>query len=278
MNIHFLYPSGNPTAIVCHKPNNPNQKYFIGGKIIEKYPSIEQVGFLYKENNNFTLEMTGNELCINASLSAFFLINKIYTKKVDIIYLKGPNRFIEGTFLDNGATRIWFNIHKNGISTWDTKIEQLYRVDFPWITHFYLTEFTDNFDNISRSLLDLFRYTLDVEAIWINQFNNSNGTIQLETYVMVKEAGTIIKETSCWSGCLWLTAIKLLEKNNEVNLDILQASWISIKTYGRIEDNDNFFLEIINTVQYVGKISYFDTQEQSEDLTMPHTYVRQVPL
>ena len=89
MNIHFLYPSGNPTAIVCHKPNNPNQKYFIGGKIIEKYPSIEQVGFLYKENNNFTLEMTGNELCINASLSAFFLINKIYTKKVDIIYLYG---------------------------------------------------------------------------------------------------------------------------------------------------------------------------------------------
>lgn len=57
MDIHFLYPSGNPTAIVCHKPNNPNQKYFIGKKIIEIFPSIEQVGFIYKENTDYSLEM-----------------------------------------------------------------------------------------------------------------------------------------------------------------------------------------------------------------------------
>jgi len=57
MNIHFLYPSGNPTALVCYHPNNANQKYFIGEKIIETYPAIEQVGFLYKENEQYILEM-----------------------------------------------------------------------------------------------------------------------------------------------------------------------------------------------------------------------------
>jgi len=57
MNIHFLYPSGNPTALVFYRPNNANQKYFIGKKIVETYPAIEQVGFLYKENEQYNLEM-----------------------------------------------------------------------------------------------------------------------------------------------------------------------------------------------------------------------------
>lgn len=274
MNIHFLYPSGNPTALVCYRPNNANQKYFIGEKIIETYPAIEQVGFLYKENEQYILEMVWNELCINATLCSFFLLNKIYTKNNNTIYLKGPDRFVQGGVLANGATKTSFLLRKDNISIW----EQLDRVDFPGITHFYLKQYTQNFDNISHSLLNLFKDTLEVWAIGINQFQKKGDIVKLDTYVMVKEAGTIIKETACWSGCLWLTGISLSEKIKEIDLSILQASWETVETYGRTHANNELSLDIINRVHYTWKIWHLSLWEHLRDLATPYTYVRQVPL
>lgn len=274
MNIHFLYPSGNPTALVFYRPNNANQKYFIGKKIVETYPAIEQVGFLYKENEQYNLEMVWNELCINATLCSFFLLNKIYTKNNNTIYLQGPNRFVEGDILANGETKTSFLLRKDNISIW----EQLDRVDFPWITHFYLKQYTQDFDNISHSLLNLFKDTLDTWAIGINQFQKKGDKVQLDTYVMVKEAGTIIKETACWSGCLWLTGISLSEKIKEVDLSILQASWETIATYGKTHNNNELSLDIVNKVDYIWKIWDLTLWEHHSDLATPYTYVRQVPL
>lgn len=278
MNIHFLYPSGNPTALVCYQPNNANQKYFIGKKIIETYPAIEQVGFLYKENEGYTLEMVWNELCINATLCSFFLLNKIYTKKINTIYLKGPDRFVEGSVWANGETKTSFVLRKDSISIWGHTLEQLDRVDFPWITHFYLKEYSPDFDNISHSLLNLFKDTLETWAIGINQFQKKDDIIKLHTYVMVKEAGTIIKETACWSGCLWLTAISLSEKIKEIDLNILQASWKTVETHGKIQDNNELSLAIINNVHYMWRAWYLSVYEYSMALAMPYTDFRQVHL
>jgi hypothetical protein len=278
MDIHFLYPSGNPTALVYYRPNNTNQKYFIGKKIIELYPKIEQVGFVYKENEQYTLEMVWSELCINATLCSFFLLNKIYTKKINTLYLKGPDQFVEGGILANGKTKTSFALPQNNISIWSHAPEQLDRVDFPWITHFYLKKYTQDFDNISFSLLNLFKDTLEVWAIGINQFQKKGDIIKLDTYVMVKDAGTIIKETACWSGCLWLTSISLPEKVNEIDLNILQASWEIVETHWKMHDNNELSLDIINNVHYIWKIWYLRLCEYPIDLSMPYTSIRQVRL
>jgi diaminopimelate epimerase len=87
VNFHLLYPSGNLTALVEIKPANQAYKEKTERLVYEKFPEVEQVGFIYTENGQHILEMTGNEMCVNATLCYFHLCF-LREKKVTNIFVK----------------------------------------------------------------------------------------------------------------------------------------------------------------------------------------------
>lgn len=87
MRVHLLYPSGNLTALVETKPRSQQFKQDIENKIYKNFPNVEQVGFIYFENNKNVLEMVGNEMCINACLCYYRLLCS-KNKKNKSIFIK----------------------------------------------------------------------------------------------------------------------------------------------------------------------------------------------
>lgn len=63
-------PGGNATALVFDLENNLHFRKTINDTIMDKFPYIEQVGFLSSDPEKPELIMAGNEFCGNATRCA----------------------------------------------------------------------------------------------------------------------------------------------------------------------------------------------------------------
>ncbi|MEA3355563.1 MAG: GNAT family N-acetyltransferase [Patescibacteria group bacterium] len=84
-NITFIRPGGNDTALVTGLNYSSMSRELINNTIIQKFPNIEQVGFIDLTNSsNPILEMAGGEFCGNATRSTAYLALNSQEGKVNI--------------------------------------------------------------------------------------------------------------------------------------------------------------------------------------------------
>ncbi len=245
----ILNPGGNKTAIINGNEYTNNQKKLINKMIMDKYPQVEQVGFLSNKEN--CLEMAGGEFCINATRCAVFEYLKGRVGKIELS-VSGTDKKIIGKVLEDKMVEVELNI--------DKKISDLVELkkDFTCIkidgiliavldeekSQKYIQKLRENEEATKVELKQLMidEINSDEKAIGIMLLERVSKNIKINPIVWVKEINTIFYETACGSGSIG-TAIFNYLKNNEKEIEIVQPSGYSI--YVRLETENEYIKNAI---------------------------------
>ncbi len=240
----ILNPGGNKTALINGTEYTNNQKKLINKIIMDKYPQVEQVGFLSNKENR--LEMAGGEFCVNGARCAVFEYLKGKQGKIELS-VSGTNKKIIGKILKDKRVEIKLNIHK--------KISDLIEIknDFTCIkmdgiliavldeekSKKYIKKLKENEKNTKNELKQLMidKIKSDEKAIGIMLLEKVSQKIKVNPIVWVKEINTIFYETACGSGSIG-TAIFNYLKNNEEEIELVQPSGYSI--YVELETKEEY--------------------------------------
>ena len=207
--------------------------------IMNKYPQVEQVGFLSDKENR--LEMAGGEFCINGARCAIFEYLKGKEGKIELL-VSGTNKKIIGKVLKNRNVEVKLNINK--------KISDLIEIknDFTCIkidgiliavldeekSKKYIQKLKENEQSTKIELKQLMINDInsDEKAIGIILLEKVSQKIKINPIVWVKEINTIFYETACGTGSIG-TAIYNYLKNSQKEIELVQPSGYSI--YVRLE-------------------------------------------
>lgn len=91
---NIYYPSGNTTALVIGSDYLQFRKR-INESIMKMHNNIEQVGFVFVENDVYKLEMAGGEFCGNATRSAAYYFLNGKDGKVKKGFIQGKQEVID---------------------------------------------------------------------------------------------------------------------------------------------------------------------------------------
>lgn len=244
VKVHLVYPSWNLTALVEIKPANKAFKESVEKKVYEKFPDVEQVWFIYTENNYPTLEMVGNELCINAALCYFHLCI-LRDKTLHQIFIKWPNCIIEGWQTDNELIYIDFpQFNQHAIThnpTNDTQIVQL-----PGITHIFTK-------NTNHTPIELAKTSMqEGVAIGVSHIQENSDITHLRTHIFLPHIWNFREETACGSSTIAYGAL-LAEKHGTISQKIAHLSGAYNDVVWHLHPNGQIQLKLINQVEYRGE-------------------------
>jgi hypothetical protein len=243
VNFHLLYPAGNLTALVEIKPANQAYKEKIERLIYEKFPEVEQVGFIYTENKQHVLEMTGNEMCVNATLSYFHLCF-LREKEVTNIFVKWPDCYLEWyKKTDNSICLKFPEIDSQNIEHNLTNNTHIVRL--PGIVHI----FTHNKEH-DKELLAVPHLKSD-NALGVSFVDNREDTTKLRTHIFLSHIGIFREETSCGSWTIAYGAL-MAKKQGSISEQISQLSGQNSHITATIKDDWYIKLQITNEVEYRG--------------------------
>lgn len=230
----ILNPGGNKTALIKGTEYTINQKKLINKMIMDKYPQVEQVGFL--SNNTNRLEMAGGEFCINGTRCAIFEYLKGKEGQIELS-VSGTDKKIIGKILKDRKIEVKLNIGK--------KISDLIEIkkDFTCIkidgiliaildeekSKKYIKKLKEDEETTKKELKELMINDInsDEKAIGIMLLEMDSQNIKINPIVWVKEIDTIFYETACGSGSIG-TAIFNYLKNNQEKIELIQPSGYSI--------------------------------------------------
>lgn len=243
INFHLLYPSGNLTALVEIKPPNQAYKEKTERLIYEKFPEVEQVGFIYTDNGQYVLEMTGNEMCVNATLCYFHLCF-LRKKEIKNIFMKWPNCYLEWyKKADNSICLKFPEIHNQDIE--HNLSNNTHVVRLPGIVHI----FTDDKSH-DKELLAVPHLKHD-NALGISLVDTHENITQLRTHIFLSHIGTFREETSCGSWTIAYGAL-MTKKQGSISEQINQLSGKNNYITGTMNDDWYIHLELSNQVEYRG--------------------------
>lgn len=245
MEIFTFYPSGNLTALVCYRPKE-TEKMVIEEKIFQIYPQIEQVWFIYLEDNIYKLEMTHGELCVNAILSYLCYLD-LYMSVFDTeIYLVWPNYKIRGIKSSTQEYTVYFpDIYQAQFLSLDS----VDIVDMKGIKHIYIEyNSTDFIPNLNYQICILKHQSVE----WVSGVNwveNKDWVIILHPYIFYHSNHRVTYETSCSSWSIGLVVSKVFKENitHAKTWEIQQLSWEYIRINSCLK-NGVLSCRITNTV------------------------------
>ena len=236
-------PGGNKTALIYGSEYTNNQKKLINKMIMEKYPQVEQVGFLSIKTNR--LEMAGGEFCMNATRCAVYEYSKKNKKEIKIS-VSGTNKELTGEVLSNNKVEIKLDICKNIADLIEVKNDITYvKIDGILIVIFdeeksknYIRKLKENEEMAKNEIKQLMIKEIKTEekAIGIMFLEKILGKIRINPVVWVKDIDTVFYETACGSGSLG-TAIYNYFKNKEEKIELLQPSGYDINIELSIKEN-----------------------------------------
>ena len=234
-------PAGNNTALVINDNYKNNEKKLINDYILGFDKSIEQVGFISK--NEYRLDMAGGEFCGNATRSAimYYLNNKegnitinVNGKynlkggidKENLVYSEMP------IIKDNSQIKL---IDKNKYLVKLDGIVFLVIEDKIYLNDKELKEYSFN-------LLKKYKLT-KYEASGVIYLDNN----KIKPIVYVKDINTLFIETACGSGTAAIGIYKSFISKKSIELDVIQPTGKVIKVKTR-------FNEIVDYVEIKGKV------------------------
>lgn len=193
MKYYKINPGGNITAIV-KSSYSQEEKIKLSKLIMEKDPTIEQVGFWVRaknKNNDGRLEMAGGEFCGNA-LRCLAILIKNSTGKTEIrLESSGQDDFIDANV--RGKT---------------SEIELS-------LNDFKCSENSCFLTGIAYFITDKKILKNEAKKLLVKNYNNfpASGVIfykkdknifSIKPIILVKDIGTLIEETACGSGTMAL--------------------------------------------------------------------------
>lgn len=227
INFKILNPGGNKTALVHGIDYSSKQKSIINNSIMEKFPDVEQVGFISDKETR--LEMAGGEFCLNASRCAIYE----YSKNGNVVKLKvsGMDKTIIGKTIGKNEVELMIDISKD-------RNKLMKRQDKYWsinIDGILIVVVNDAKEYINKLKQDESKAKQEIKQLMMEEFNtkekaigmmfleNEPNGIKINPVVWVKDIDTTFYETACGSGSLG-TAIYNYYINGEDSINIIQPS------------------------------------------------------
>ena len=266
--IKFI-PGGNNTALVLTKNYTAKEKKEINDVILNYDKSIEQVGFVDKEQFP-ELQMAGGEFCGNATRSAAYY------------YLKGKAGTIK--VLVNGRDEINTGVYENG-DAWceiplyhgnDAIIEKeagIYQVRMNGMVSIVISEdiakqYLQQKDKLKEfAMLFIDKYELrENEAVGV-MFLERTSKLKIHPVVWVKSIDTLYYETGCGSGTTATAMVEAFLKNKNQKLEIVQPSGLAITAEITIENKHVIKAVIsgkVNTDGEVVKVSVLKGEKEEK--------------
>lgn len=259
MKVYIFYPSWNLTALVDFKPQNDEEKYSIEQKIFSQNAHIEQVGFIYQEDWVYKLEMSHNELCVNAVFSYLCYLDLHEDIAHTEIYLVWPDFWILGKKSDSQLEYIieFPAIRKHQI----VQLHESTRIELPGISHIFFEWAEKDFDTFLTTTISQLKNVSSDIVTGIHCIKHSEELEdQLKPYIYYHRTGTVVLETSCSSWSIALVARNIFSIWEEWMrvLRIWQISGEALKIETNFSDG-SLHCSIKNTVKTVKEMEI--TQE-----------------
>ena len=243
VNFHLLYPSGNLTALVEVKTANKAFKEKTERLIYQKFPEVEQVGFIYTENGEYILEMAGNEMCVNATLCYFHLCF-LREKEIKKIFIKWPNCYLEWLRNDDDSICLLFpEIHDKNIE--HNLSNNTHVVRLPGIVHIFTEDPTHD-----KALLAA-PHLSSHNALGVSFVDTNKPITSLKTHIFLSHIGTFREETSCGSWAIAYGAL-VTKKHGSISEQITQLSGKNSYIAATTKNDWYIQLKLSNQVEYRG--------------------------
>ncbi|MDR1773352.1 MAG: hypothetical protein LBR30_00525 [Clostridioides sp.] len=271
---YYIYiPSGNDTAIVEGVDFSDEEKKIINDKIMQKHKNIEQVGFVNSnikkstdlnlgKQKEYVLKMAGGEFCANATRCASYYYLNGETGAINI-EVSGLDYKIESGINDEtlifNKKNVWCKMKAENIFV-DKLDEYVYLVKMNGITHIVVeAELTkkilESDDVIKTVAMDFIKkYEIDdddaIGVMFLEEETKEKleDNIKMKPVVWVKKIDTLFYETACASGTMSVGIVKSFQKNESVDLSIIQPSKKVLKVSTTFEDNNLKEVMIIGEV------------------------------
>ena len=242
---YYIYDMcGNVTALVEADDISNRVKKIINDKIMKENNSIEQVGFVSKDE--FKLTMAGGEFCGNATRgSAYYYLNG----KKGEINLKVANDIVLKAGV-NENQKAWTEMPLyNGKEFYRKASDGIYEIRLNGISFIILDEeksekYLKDKSNIKENAMELIKKynKSEAEAIGVifEEKVNKEGIvdIKINPVVWVKSIDTLFYENACGSGTTAVGILESLKDGKNKNLDIIQPSNEIITTNVKLNENN----------------------------------------
>ena len=226
MNIEYyiINPTGNITALVTSDVQKQLYRK-VAVEIFKDNPNVEQVGFVQFKDGSIDLNMSGDEFCGNAAVSAAALFCEVFYKngktELTVNFTPQAEQVSVTVLKENG----YYNC--KGIFKTPDDIRQYTfsfkdrEYNFPLVTlngimHIVADESLSESD--ARGVIKGLAKKLSARALGIMIFSAKTKT--MKPLVYVSEVDTLFLENSCASGCC---AVSSLQKDNS-KIGIIQPS------------------------------------------------------
>ena len=255
MNVEYyiIDPTGNITALVTSDIDKRMYKA-VAQKIMENNSSVEQVGFVRFDGDNITLNMSGDEFCGNATMSAAvlfysnFIKNGVFKANANILpfNISVPVEVKNaGDYYDCSAVLPLPN--KVFDYTFSARCKEYCfpAVSFSGITHIVADSTLS--DDCAKAVIKDLAIELNTQALGIMVFDNKTGA--LKPFVYVAGVDTLFLENSCASGSC---AVACLQQEYNKKYDIVQPGGVigatklyaGIRLDSKIKIEEHFVMEM----------------------------------
>lgn len=229
MNVEYyiIDPIGNITALVTSDIDKSMYKT-VAQMIMRNNSSVEQVGFVRFNGESITLNMSGDEFCGNATMSAAvlfyskFIINGVFKVNVNIlpfnisvpVEVKNAGDYYNCSAVLPEPKQVFDYTFSVG-----NKNYCFPAVSFSGITHIVADSTLS--DDCAKTVIKDLALDLKTRALGIMVSDNKTGN--LKPFVYVAGIDTLYLENSCASGSC---AIAFLQKEYNKKYDIVQPGGI----------------------------------------------------
>ncbi len=222
-------PGGNDTALVLGLENDICVRKYINDEIMERFPNIEQVGFLSTNLSEPTLYMAGGEFCGNATRSAawYYLAGtqgELYLK------VSGVNKMLRAGV--NEEHQAWTQMPVlHDLHTINEIENGFFLVRMEGINHVVvMPEESEKFIKIDCDLKEiakriLEKYQLSVSpAAGVVFLENTDEGLKIHPCVYVLGVDTMFYETACGSGSIAVGLVMALKQRKNIKVSLIQPS------------------------------------------------------
>lgn len=226
-------PGGNDTALINGIEFNPLIRKDISLAIMEKYPNVEQVGFIDLSNSNKPkLQMAGGEFCGNATRLTAYLALRGEPGEIEI-EISGVNQPLNAGVDQQGYAWVQMPIRSGNVNFLLEKRDGFSLVNLEGITQ-VVTQLDKQLtpQQLKKSAMVIIKKLgLDqsVPATGVMFLSETESGTSIEPVVWVRDIESLFYETACGSGTCAVGIVKAMEqKSNLDNYPVMQPSGLPI--------------------------------------------------
>lgn len=226
-----IRPGGNDTALVNGIIDDPKQRKRINDALMQRYPNVEQVGFIDLTPESEQLMMAGGEFCGNATRSTAFLALNGTPGEI-LLQVSGVDQPLRAGVTQNGEAYAQMPVYANPDKIRSVDSDTV--VEMEGITQCITYEIQEiigkNPDQIKAVAMAKIRALgLDTSpaagVIYTEKVENQYRIIPV---VYVRDIDTLFLETACGSGTTALGLTLSKEQGKGTRASVMQPSGLPI--------------------------------------------------